>query len=86
MPSANCVPHTGYGRANSIAQEGNAPQRMYSHGMGGSDKFYGKQFKSDGRDVGQTHTMAQGPRGRVVPYNVEQGKAIAKNKNKDKKK
>jgi hypothetical protein len=55
---------------------------LYSHGIGGSDTFYGKQFKNDGRDVGQTHKMSEGRQGRVAPYNVEAAKAIAKDKNK----
>lgn len=63
------IPFTSINRPNSLARYGQGPERMYSHGMGGSDRFYGRYFQDDGRDDGYSHDMRQDPRGRVAPYN-----------------
>jgi hypothetical protein len=67
--SGPSVPHTGRFLPNSLAAHGHGPERLYSHGIGGSDRFYGKNFRDDGRDTGYSHTMTEGPRGRPAPYN-----------------
>jgi hypothetical protein len=64
------IPFTGYGRPYSLAFNNQGPERYYSHTMGTTDRFYGRHFRDDGRDAGYSHTLAEGPRGRVAPYNM----------------
>jgi hypothetical protein len=73
----HAIPFTGYRRPNSLAAHGQGPERLYSHGIGGSDRFYGRQFQDDGRDRGYSHTMAQGSFGRPAPYNMAQARFFA---------
>ncbi|KAH7089536.1 hypothetical protein FB567DRAFT_578133 [Paraphoma chrysanthemicola] len=75
------VPHTGRYLPNSLAAHGHGPQRLYSHSIGGSDRFYGRKFRSDGRDAGYSYTMTQGPRGRVAPYNMQFSNVIGHRRN-----
>jgi hypothetical protein len=74
----HAIPFTGYGRPFSLAAHDQGPERFYSHTMGGQVRFYGTQFRNDGRDRGYSHTMEQGPRGRVAPYNLAQARWYAR--------
>ncbi|KAF2826269.1 hypothetical protein CC86DRAFT_292877, partial [Ophiobolus disseminans] len=72
------IPFTGNRRPNSLEYNGQGPERLYSHGMGGSDQFYGRHFEDEGRDDGYSHNMAEGPRGRVAPYSLAVARAYMK--------
>ncbi|KAF2031629.1 hypothetical protein EK21DRAFT_34789, partial [Setomelanomma holmii] len=65
-----CLPSSGFYTPNSIRAYGGGPERLYSHGMGGTDRFYSNYFQDDGRDLGYGHNMAEGPWGRVAPYSM----------------
>jgi hypothetical protein len=56
-------------RWNSLEVYGHGPQRHYSHGMGGSECFYGNFFRQTPADARYSSIMSQGGYfGRAAPY------------------